>query len=147
MIDQAYQARLPEGMVRCYLVHGEVAGFGHQAVNALYPAPSGAPPDQAPPPGPRLYHPPDMPEFQGLKHTLEQVWVPAMQRLLDIDTDSLPILWDCDFLLGPKDASGEDTYVLCEINVSSVAPFPESAVPYVAQATLSRLQALAAGAL
>lgn len=145
MIDQAYQVRLPEGMVRCYLVHDKVAGFGHQAVNALYPAPSGAPPDEAPQPGPRLYHPPDMPEFQGLKYILEQVWVPAMQRLLEIDTQRLPILWDCDFLLGPKNASGEDTYVLCEINVSSVAPFPESAVPYVAQATLSRLQALKAG--
>ncbi len=39
MIDQAWQARLPEGMIRCYLVHDTVAGFGHQAINALYPAP------------------------------------------------------------------------------------------------------------
>src|SRR3954466_3544756 len=30
MIDQQYQTRLPEGMVRCYLVHDKVAGFGHQ---------------------------------------------------------------------------------------------------------------------
>jgi len=52
----------------------------------------------------------------------------AMQRLLGIDTDRLPVLWDCDFLLGPKDELGKDTYVLCEINVSSVSPFPESAV-------------------
>jgi hypothetical protein len=41
MIDQAYQERLPEGMVRCYLVHDRVAGFGHQAVNALFPVPPG----------------------------------------------------------------------------------------------------------
>jgi hypothetical protein len=39
----------------------------------------------------------------------------------------LPILWDCDFLFGAPDATGSDTYVLCEINVSSVAPYPESA--------------------
>jgi hypothetical protein len=140
MIDQAYQTRLPEGMVRCYLVHDKIVGFGHQAVNALFPAPSGALPSEAPQPGPRLYHPPDMLEFQALKHKVEQEWVPAMQRLLDIKTDSLPILWDCDFLFGQRSASGEDTYVLCEINVSSVAPFPESAPPYVAEAALAKIQ-------
>jgi hypothetical protein len=79
-----------------------------------------------------------MPEFQPLKGHLEQEWVPAMQRRLDIDTAQLPILWDCDFLLGPKRESGEDTYVLCEINVSSVSPFPDSALTRVAQATLAR---------
>jgi hypothetical protein len=42
VIDQAYQERLPEGMARCYLVHDRVAGFGHQAVNTLFPAPPGA---------------------------------------------------------------------------------------------------------
>jgi hypothetical protein len=140
MIDQAYQARLPEGMIRCYLVQDRVAGFGHQAINALCPAPAGAPPDTAPLPGPRLYHPPTVPEFQLLKRQLEQAWVPAMQRLLDIDTDELPVLWDCDFLLGPKDESGADTYVLCEINVSSVSPFPDSALPLIAEAALARIR-------
>ena len=143
MIDQDFQPRLPEGMVRCYLVHDKIVGFGHQAVNALFPAPPGAPPSDAPQPGPRLYHPPTMPEFQSLKHKVEQEWVPEMQQLLDIRTESLPILWDCDFLLGPKNESGEDTYVLCETNVSSVAPFPESAPPYVAEAVLARLQTAA----
>jgi len=138
MIDQAYQVRLPEGMIRCYLVHDKVAGFGHQAVNALYPPPAGGPPEAAPRPGPRLYHPPSMPEFQLLKRQLEQEWVPAVQRLLEIDTHDLPVLWDSDFLLGPKNASGEDTYVLCEINVSSVAPFPDTALSAIAQATLAR---------
>jgi hypothetical protein len=143
MIDQAYQPRLPEGMVRCYLVHDKIVGFGHQAVNAFFPAPAGASPSEAPQPGPRLYHPPDIPEFQALKRQVEAAWVPAMQRLLDIDTERLPMLWDCDFLLGPKRASGEDTYVLCEINVSSVAPFPETGPPYIAVAVLARLQAAA----
>ena len=140
MIDQAYQARLPEGMIRCYLVHDKVAGFGHQAINSLYPAPPGAPPHAAPPPGPRLYHPPSVPEFQPLKRELERKWLPAMQQLLDLRTDQLPVLWDCDFLLGPKDASGVDTYVLCEINASSVSPFPDSALPLIAEATLARIR-------
>ena len=140
MIDQAYQPRLPEGMIRCYLVHDKVGGFGFQAINALCPAPLGARPDAALQPSSRVYHPPSMQEFQPLKRLLEQEWVPAMQRRFDIDTNQLPVLWDCDFLLGPKRGSGEDTYVLCEINVSSVSPFPDSAVTLMAQATLARVQ-------
>jgi len=31
VIDQAWQPRLVEGMVRAYLVEDRVAGFGHQA--------------------------------------------------------------------------------------------------------------------
>ena len=141
MIDQEYQERLPEGMIRCYLVYDNVVGFGHQAINALFPAPSGAPSSEAPPPGPRLYHPPSTAEFQILKRKLEQDWVPAAQRLLCIETKDLPILWDCDFLLGDRRDNGEDSYVLCEINVSSVAPYPESAVSYVVDATVARLRA------
>jgi uncharacterized protein DUF6815 len=138
MVDQAYQARLPEGMTRCYLVHDKVAGFGHQAVNMLYPAPPGASPSEAPLPGPRLYHPDTKPEFQALRTILEIEWIPAARRLLEIETKDLPVLWDCDFLLGPKTASGEDTYVLCEINVSSVAPFPDSAVEPIARAAMAK---------
>ena len=141
MIDQAYQDRLAEGMIRCYLVHDQVAGFGHQAVNALYPAPAGAPSAEAPQPGPRYYHPPSTPEFQAVKRKLEDEWIPAVQQLLNIERQSLPILWDCDFLLGPKDAQGQDTYVLCEINVSSVAPYPDSAVAFVVDATLASVRA------
>lgn len=140
MLDQPFQARLPEGMIRCYLVHNKVAGFGHQAVNALYPPPPGAPPSEAPEPGPRLYHPPTVPGFQAIKDCLEREWVPAAQQLLEIRTNQLPVLWDADFLLGPKDAQGNDSYVLCEINVSSVAPYPESAIPFVVDATIERVR-------
>lgn len=134
MLDQAYQSRLPEGMIRCYLVHDKVAGFGHQAINALHPDING----EAVQPGPRLYHPPDLPDFQRLKHILEGEWVPQLQKLFNIPTEELPIVWDTDFLLGAKDVDGNDTYVLCEINVSSVAPYPDSATPIIAQATLER---------
>jgi hypothetical protein len=33
-------------------------------------------------------------------------------------------LWDADFMLGPSAADGTDSYVLGEINVSSVFPIP-----------------------
>jgi hypothetical protein len=62
-----------------------------------------------------------------------------MMQLLDINADSLPIIWDADFLYGPHTASGEDTYVLCEINVSSVLPFPEQAPSEIARVAVARL--------
>jgi hypothetical protein len=66
-----------------------------------------------------------------------------MQRTVDVDNASLPLLWDADFLFGPKTDAGGDTYVLCEINVSAVAPFPPSAVTKLAAATAFRLAARA----
>lgn len=136
MIDQEYQKRLTEGMVRCYMVHGRVEGFGIQAINALYPLPPGATVGAALQPTKRTYHPPTLPGYQSLKQQLEEEWVPPVQQRFDIETDGLPVLWDCDFLLGPKTASGADTYVLCEINASSVSPFPESALAPIARAVV-----------
>jgi hypothetical protein len=78
-------------------------------------------------------HGPDAPQFQALRAKVEREWVPAMQRILEIEAAQLPALWDADFLYGLKTAEGEDTYVLCEINVSAVAPFPDSAARKVAR--------------
>lgn len=139
VIDQEYQERLTDGMIRCYLIVDKVEGFGHQAINALYPAPPGGRPEDAPQPGPRLYHPADKPEFQALKRKMEDEFLPEMLRVLKLTRDELPLLWDADFLLGPKDAQGNDTFVLCEINVSSVSPFPEYAELPLALATRARL--------
>jgi len=136
MIDQAWQPRLTEGMVRCYVVQDRVAGFGLQAVNALHPPAADDESGQAPAPSQRLYHPPDLPPVQGLKQRLEAEWIPELQQTVGIRTDQLPLLWDCDFMHGEPTAAGEPRYVLCEINVSSVAPFPDSAIgPLVAAAT------------
>ena len=104
MIDQEYQSRLPEGMVRCYLVRDRVAGFGEQLVNMLYPAPAGVPASEAPLPGPRLYYPPTRADFQALKDKLEREWVDELCRIVGLEKSQLPVLWDADFLYGPKDA-------------------------------------------
>jgi hypothetical protein len=63
--------------------------------------------------------------------------------LLDIAPDSLPVIWDADLLFGPKTPKGDDTYVLCEINVSSVFPIPDEAPDELAKTTLARLSAAA----
>ena len=56
MVDQAWQPRLSEGMVRCYLVQDRVAGFGLQAVNALHPPLAGNDSTEPPQPSQRTYH-------------------------------------------------------------------------------------------
>lgn len=139
MIDQPFQHRLREGMVRCYVVGDRVAGFGEQRVNALYPAAEGRPDDDGPPPGPRHYFPPDRADFQRLKSLLERDWIAELCRLVGLSVSDLPVLWDADFLLGPKDEQGADTYVLCEINTSSVYPFPPTALAPLVTETLRRL--------
>jgi hypothetical protein len=131
MIDQAWQPRLTEGMVRAYLVEDRVTGFGVQAVNALHP--------DAPLPGPRLYHGPDLPEYQSLKRALETTWVRQLRDAVGLPRTQLPLLWDCDFMLGDPSTDGAQRFVLCEINVCSVSPFPSSSIAPLVEAVRRRL--------
>ena len=142
LIDQPFQPRITEGMIRCYLVKGEVVGFARQ-----YPheqSPTGDP--SAPRrifglPAAKTMYGPDEPAFRALRANVESEWVPGMQTLVEVDAAALPALWDADFLYGPKTPSGDDTYVLCEINISAVLPFPLEAPPKLAQAMLAAIRA------
>jgi len=126
LIDQAWQPRLAEGMVRAYLVGDRVAGFGHQAINALHP--------DHPQPETRLYHGPDHAPCQELRRRLESGWITQLRECVGLPAAQLPLLWDCDFMLGQTEAGEPERHVLCEINVSSVSPFPPSCVePLVAR--------------
>lgn len=133
IIDQVWQDRMTEGMIRCYFVRNKVAGFGEQLVNALFPGDDYDGPVQ---PGPRLYYPATREDFQRLKSLLEEKWLAEMQLRLDVGDTDLPVIWDADFFYGPKAPTGEDSYVLCEINVSAVFPFPDEALGPLAQETL-----------
>ncbi|HEY2185063.1 MAG TPA: Cj0069 family protein, partial [Xanthobacteraceae bacterium] len=142
IVDQAFQPRLPDGMIRCYMGADKVAGFGHQLIKALVaPPPEGAD-SPAAKSGPRIMHGPDAPAFQALRAKMENEWTPQLMRTLDIDAGSLPIIWDADFLFGPRTAAGEDTYVLCEINVSCVFAIPDQAPAAIARLARSRLDLL-----
>jgi hypothetical protein len=143
IIDQPFQPRLPEGMIRCYMGVDKVVGFGHQLIKALVPPPPEGPDSPAAQPGPRIMYGADAVPFQALRTKMEGEWTPQMMATLGIDTPSLPIIWDADFLYGPRTASGEDTYVLCEINVSSVFAIPDQAPAVIARLTLNRLEAKA----
>jgi hypothetical protein len=141
MIDQPFQPRLPEGMIRCYMGVDKVVGFGHQLIKALIPPPPDGPDSPEAQPGPRIMHGADAEPFQALRRKMEDEWVPQMMEELVVDRAQLPIIWDADFLYGPRTASGEDTYVLCEINVSSCFAIPDEAATAIARLTLNRCRA------
>jgi hypothetical protein len=141
IVDQPYQTRLPDGMIRCYMSGGRVVGFGHQLIKALVTPPPG-PAAQPLQPGPRIMHSASAEPFRALKQRMEDKWTPAMMSALNIEEGALPIIWDADFLFGPRDAAGNDTYVLCEINVSSVFAVPDEAPAEIARAMELRLSPL-----
>lgn len=138
ILDQAFQSRLPEGMIRCYMGADRVLGFGHQLIKALIPPPPEGPDSPDAQPGPRIMHGPDAAPFQALRRQMEGEWTPRMMEVLRLNRASLPIIWDADFLYGPKTAAGEDTYVLCEINVSSCFAIPDEAPAAIARLALDR---------
>jgi len=152
LIDQAFQPRITEGLVRCYLVKDEIVGFARQYPNGF----SLAEPAQVDAAGRAEVPKPDLifglpaaktmyaahePALQALRTHLETEWLPGLETLTGLRLAELPALWDADFLLGARTASGDDTYVLCEINVSSVIPFPERSPQKIAEVVSAALEA------
>ena len=64
-------------------------------------------------------------------------------EVLGIDRARLPIIRDADFLYEGRTAWGEDTYVLCEINVSSCFAIPDEAPAAIARLALDRCRSAA----
>ena len=135
VIDQPFQVRLSEGVVRCYMAGDRCAGFGHHKVKALVEAAAAR--AEA---GPRLYTSNADPRFQRLRRLMEDEWTPQLASLLDIQRSDLPLIWDADFMFGPPDADGTDSFVLGEINASSVFPIPDEASAEIARRVADRLQ-------
>jgi hypothetical protein len=133
LVEQPYQARLAEGLIRVYMTHDRVVGFTHQYPRGLMP------PDEASLPSTKVFELPSAAAHRALRERMESEWVRELQDLLELETASLPVIWDADFLYGPKTTAGDDTYVLCEINASSTFAFPEHAMPTVAQAAVARI--------
>jgi len=55
IVDQPFQPRLPDGMIRCYMGTDRVVGFGHQFIKALIPPPPERPDSPAAQPGPKRW--------------------------------------------------------------------------------------------
>jgi len=135
VIDQAFQLRLSEGVVRCYMAGDRCAGFGYQKVKALVDTPAARAAA-----GPRLYTSNADTRFLRLRRLMEEEWTPQLISLLNIQRHDLPMIWDADFMLGPPGTDGIDSYVLGEINVSSVFPIPDDAPAEIARCVADRLR-------
>jgi hypothetical protein len=135
LVDQEFVAGITRGIVRCYLVGGRVVGFARQypdgalprgALDTL-PAPGSTPDGVMGLPSAKTMYPAEEPALAELRESLETDWVPSMLSRLGLELDRLPALWDADLLLaGPAERKGDvpPRFVLCEINASSVIPFP-----------------------
>lgn len=137
VIDQVFQPRIVEGMIRSYMSGSELVGFARQYPKGY----AEGEPDRNTfglPAAKTMYSATD-PQFACLKMNLESEWIPQMCKILALDESSLPALWDADFLFGPKTASGEDTFVLCEINASCITPFPPEAPAKIADRAATML--------
>jgi hypothetical protein len=97
VIDQPFQPRLPEGMIRCYMGADRVVGFGRQLIRALIPPADEGPEAQ---PGPRIMHPTSAPQFLRLRMMMESDWLPHMLEVLDIERESLLLIWESISFMG-----------------------------------------------
>ena len=123
LVDMPFLPRVAEGMIRCYMNNNRLIGVLHQLPKSggLNVSQSGLFVTDGLSDGNKIYEA-SSPRYATLKAQLETDWIDAMCRTLGLDVASLPVLWDIDFIMGDKTANGEDTYLLCEINVSSVSP-------------------------
>jgi hypothetical protein len=125
LIDQPWNEHIINGMVRCYLTGTKISGFGYQEVNALYPNKK---------PGKRYYFSEDCGLFSDLREIMENKWVPELQQITGTQNEMMPVIWDADFFINSINTEKtNEKYTLCEINVSCVSPFPESAIPYMVE--------------
>ena len=139
LVDQPFQERLADGMLRCYFTHSQVVGFCRQWPKRGLRGPQDA---LAATSGPAsVMEPADTLAYQQLRCDAETRWLPKLMEVLHLEPETLPVIWDADFLFGPKTAAGEDTYVLCEINASAVWPFPPTAALTIAEAALANASA------
>jgi hypothetical protein len=119
-------------MIRAYIVERHVVGFARQQPTEGADRVLGLP-------SAKTMYTAATPEFASLRARLEDEWIPALCATVGVDDHELPVLWDADFLYGPPTETAERSFLLCEINVSSVIPFPDDAPRAVAGAVVEHL--------
>ena len=133
ILNQEWNDNIANGMVRCYMSGRLVAGFGYQEINALYAQ------DGPVAPGRRFYFTEQCALFGDLRMLMEERWIDQLLEVSDLKAEKLPVIWDADFFINSMVPDSPGRYTLCEINVSSVSPFPESAIGFIVNSVQSRL--------
>jgi hypothetical protein len=132
VIDQRFVEGVGRGMVRAYVSRATPVGFAAQspAVSSRGALPPAMDPVFAMAAAKTMF-PADEPRYEGLRHSLEVEWLPELLARASLVPESMPAIWDLDFLVATRE--GEPQYVLCEINMSCVSPFPDFAVQEIAR--------------
>ena len=133
MLNQEWNDNIANGMVRCYMSGHHVAGFGYQEINALYPQ------DGPVSPGRRFYFTEQCALFADLRMLMEERWIDQLLEVSDLGAEKLPVIWDADFFINSMVPNSPGRYTLCEINVSSVSPVPESAIGFIVNSVQNAL--------
>jgi len=113
LVDQKFLPRIVEGEIRVLmigdtpieLVHKKPAAGGISATMG-----SGAK---------YVKYPPNDKRFEALMSKFKSD-LPKLMDALELKGKPLPLVWTTDFILGPKDEAGNDTYFVGEFNCSCV---------------------------
>jgi glutathione synthase/RimK-type ligase-like ATP-grasp enzyme len=114
LIDQRFLPRIVEGELRVNMVFDKPTQIVHKkpmAGGLSATLASGAT---------YTNYEPDDPQFKELMDKFVNQDLALIMPALEMSNEPLPLIWTSDFILGPKDASGKDTYVVGEFNCSCV---------------------------
>ena len=114
LIDQRFLPRIVEGELRVNMIYDTPTEIVHKkpadgGISATLK--SGAK---------YVSYKPDDPQFAALMDTFIKHDLPKIMPTLGLEGQPFPLIWTTDFILGPKDAGGKDTYFVGEFNCSCV---------------------------
>ena len=134
LVGRPFIAGVVHGMVRAYRAQGAVVGYARQQPDPAANTAADAADRILGMPSAKTMFRADESAFSSLRRRLGTEWIPDLCDLVGLEVSQLPLLWDADFLTGPPADTVEPSYLLCEINVSSVLPFPPDAPAALADA-------------
>mmetsp|Transcript_23722 Transcript_23722/g.38231 ORF Transcript_23722/g.38231 Transcript_23722/m.38231 type:complete len:299 (+) Transcript_23722:48-944(+) len=113
IVDQRFLPRIVEGEVRCLNILDETVELIHKK-----PAEGGLSATLGSGATYTTYKP-DAPEFSNLIEAFEAD-KPKIMASFGLPNEPFPLIWTADFIFGPKNAEGKDTFFVGEFNCSCV---------------------------
>ena len=111
LIDLRFMPRMLEGELRVNMIHTTPTEIVHKKTAEGGMSAPGAEYKQ---------YKPDDPQFATLMDSFVNKDMPKIMDVLGLAGQPLPLIWTADFILGPKDDDGNDTYFVGEFNCSCV---------------------------
>merc|ERR1711871_1468255 len=113
LVDQKFLPRIVEGEVRVFMI-------GDKCIELIHKKPAEGGISATMKSGAKyVKYSPDHPDFELLMSKL-RADLPKLMKALKLEGQPLPLIWTADFILGPKNADGKDTFFVGEFNCSCV---------------------------